>query len=176
MDKAFCCGKSRGITNIFPRGITNAFSGYHEQKFGISLMIQSFPVLKLLNSLSTRESFLKRRIIHRACVYSCRKGNRAALRAGVLFEEGCAPSCREVYLRVLTCQKWVRYFLPRKGQKIFRSRAKRRVLTGSGRSDKSCLCRDGTRNGLSGPNKERAGFLRQGRKRLGRGSKGRFHG
>jgi hypothetical protein len=65
------------------------------------------------------------------------------------------PVCSRSYLRVLACQKWGRYFLPRKGQKIFRSRAKRRVLTASGAAIIR-VCWDGARNGLTGPNKERA--------------------
>ena len=59
------------------------------QKCRIHLKNQSFPALKLLNSLSTRESFLKRQVVHSPCVYSCRKGNRTALRAGVFcLKEG----------------------------------------------------------------------------------------
>jgi len=57
------------------------------------------------------------------------------------------PVFRRVYLRVLACQKWVRYFLqeraknlpvPRQEARFDRLRALRLFL----------LCRDGTRNGL----------------------------
>jgi hypothetical protein len=67
---------------------------------------------------------------------------------------GLRPVCSRSYLRVLTCQKWGRYFFARKGKKIFRSRAKRRVLTASGALRFSAYAGTGRGTGLSGPNKE----------------------
>ena len=86
-----------------------------------------------------------------------------------LIEEGCAPSCRDRVSASSPVKSGAGIFC-KKGQKIFRSRAKRRVLTGCGRSDSSCCAGTGRGTGFSSPNKERQ--LREGRKRLCGGSKG----
>jgi hypothetical protein len=89
----------------------------------------------------------------------------------VFFKVKLRPVCSRSYLRVLACQKWGRYFLPREGQKIFRSRAKRRVLTGSGRCDNSCFAGTGRGTGFF-RSEQGTGLKGRGRQRQGHGFTG----
>ena len=70
-----------------------------------------------------------------------------------LIEEGYAPSCGE-YIPASSPVKSGAGIFCKKGQKIFRSRAKRRVLTGSGRSDLLHVQGRDEERAFSGPNKE----------------------
>ena len=89
-----------------------------------------------------------------------------------LIEEGCAPSCSEYISASSPVKSGSGIFFARKGKKIFRSRAKRRVLTGCGRSDSSCCAGTGRGTGFSGPNKEWQG--RKEERGFAGGAKGDF--
>ena len=66
------------------------------QKFRIPLSFQGYPAFKLLNSLSSRESFLKRQVVHAHVCIPVEKGNGTALRAEVFCLKRAAPRLAEI--------------------------------------------------------------------------------
>jgi len=83
------------------------------------------------------------------------KQNRTALRAEVFVLRGLRPVLPEsISPRPHLSKVGPVFFLQERAKKIFRSRAKRRVLTGSGRSDNPAFAGTGRGTGFSSPNKE----------------------
>jgi hypothetical protein len=129
------------------RGIGCSFSGYWMQKFQISLLFQHNPALKLLNSLSTRESFLNGQssTAHVCKAVEKRIGQPYGLKFFV--RRGLRPACTDAISASSPVKSGSGIFrqeraknlpVPRQKARFDRLRALRLTR----------FCRDGTRNGL----------------------------